>query len=156
MHNRLAFRIEKNRLSLMSRRYLILVKLPSSFLRLPLLCCLRMEGAGGFVSTIRDMHRWYLTLSRRAILNTDSWETVFQPNVKENKVSHYGYGWAITTGENGEQLITHDGSNGYSCARFSYYPEKDVFVFIATNDIDNYPDDLMEELSRIATAVVNP
>ncbi|MEP2791622.1 MAG: serine hydrolase, partial [Kangiellaceae bacterium] len=113
-----------------------------------------MEGAGGFMSTISDMHRWYLTIRSGNILSIRSWEKLFTPYVEEGNASHYGYGWSITTNEDGNKLITHNGSNGYSFAEFKYYPIEDLFVFIVTNDIDNYPEELMNKLSNKAVRTV--
>lgn len=113
-----------------------------------------MEGAGGFMSTVSDMHSWYLTLRSGAILDDKSWEILFRPYVKEGNNSHYGYGWAITTSEKGSRLITHNGSNGYSFADLKYYPDEDVFVFVATNDIDNFPDEVIKNLNMRAIAIV--
>lgn len=112
-----------------------------------------MEGAGGFMSTVSDMYNWYLTLRSRSILSEESWKTIFTPYVKEGKRSHYAYGWAITSNETGSRLITHNGSNGYSFADFKYYPDEDLFVFVATNDIDNYPDEAMKKLNENAVAL---
>jgi CubicO group peptidase (beta-lactamase class C family) len=113
-----------------------------------------MEGAGGFMSTISDMHSWYLVMRSGRILSKKSWKTIFTPHVKEGESSHYGYGWAITNSELGSKLITHNGSNGYSFADFKYYPREDLFVFIATNDIDNYPEELVKKLNKHALTIV--
>ncbi|MCW8092127.1 serine hydrolase domain-containing protein [Alteromonas sp. ASW11-130] len=113
-----------------------------------------MEGAGGFMSTISDMYNWYLVMRAGRILSKDSWETIFTPHAKEGDRSHYGYGWAITNSELGSKLITHNGSNGYSFADFKYYPSEDLFVIIATNDIDNYPEEFVNKLNKHALTVV--
>lgn len=113
-----------------------------------------MEGAGGFMSTVSDMHNWYLALRSGKLLSEESWKVLFAPYVKEGESSSYGYGWAITTGEKGSRLITHNGSNGYSFADFKYYPNEDLLVFVATNDIDNYPEELIKKLNRIAISKV--
>ncbi|MFC3093949.1 class A beta-lactamase-related serine hydrolase [Alteromonas sediminis] len=108
-----------------------------------------MEGAGGLMSTIDDMYRWYLALSAQTIVNKASWNAIFTPHIREGKHSHYGYGWAISVDEQGRRLIAHNGSNGYSFADFKYYPEEDIFIFVATNDIDNYPEDTFKRLSKV-------
>ncbi|GAA61625.1 hypothetical protein P20652_3514 [Pseudoalteromonas sp. BSi20652] len=113
-----------------------------------------MEGAGGFMSTVSDMHNWYLALRSGKLLSEESWKILFTPYVKEGESSSYGYGWAITTGEKGSRLITHNGSNGYSFADFKYYPNEDLLVFVATNDIDNYPEELIKKLNVIAISKV--
>jgi len=109
------------------------------------------EGAGAFLSTQNDMFHWYVSIRNEALLKKSSWTQIFTPHVAENESSssHYGFGWVITT-KNNERLFTHNGSNGYSFAEFNYFPESDVFVFVSTNDIDNYPDKIMERIYRFA------
>lgn len=110
------------------------------------------EGAGGFLSTVTDMQQWYLVLRAKHILSNESWRRIFAPHIIESSQSHYGYGWSISEHKSGQRVVAHNGSNGYSFADFRYYPELDLFVFVATNDIDNYPTDLMKQLN---TAAVN-
>lgn len=111
------------------------------------------EGAGGFLSTQEDMYRWYLAIRSKRILTADSWLRMHTPYVKENADGtwHYGYGWALTE-QAGIQRIVHNGSNGYSFAEFNYYPEIDLFVFVSTNDVDNFPEVIIEKLYFAAIA----
>jgi CubicO group peptidase (beta-lactamase class C family) len=115
-----------------------------------------MEGAGGFLSTIDDMYKWYLALRSGYILNKESWTKIFTPHIAENKrgTSHYGYGWALDKDKDGNSRVSHDGSNGYTYAVFKYLPEMDVFIFIATNNRDDYPSDLIENFDSIFVDVV--
>jgi CubicO group peptidase (beta-lactamase class C family) len=110
-----------------------------------------MEGAGGFMSTANDMFRWYGVLRSGALLTDASWRETFTPRVVENAqgTASYGYGWVIEALDAGRRHIHHNGSNGYSFATFHYYPEHDAFVFIATNDSDNYPRELMRQLNAV-------
>ncbi len=107
------------------------------------------EGAGGFVSTAQDMQAWYLALQAGQILTAASWQQMFTPHIAENteKGSYYGYGWAIDK-QHGFSRINHTGSNGYSYATFDYYPEVGLFIFTASNDIDNYPYPLFTEIKQ--------
>lgn len=109
-----------------------------------------MEGAGGLMSTTQDMYKWFLTVMSRKILHPDSWDKLFTPHISSGDKSFYGYGWGISAHPEGGKLISHNGSNGYSFADFKYYPEIDLFVFNATNDIDNYPQTIMDKLNNVA------
>ncbi|MFW8591128.1 serine hydrolase domain-containing protein [Glaciecola sp. 2405UD65-10] len=115
-----------------------------------------MEGAGGFLSTLTDMYHWYLALSSRKILNEASWQTMFTPYIAENKkaTSHYGYGWALSKSKSGHRKIEHTGSNGYTYAVFQYYPDDEMFIFIATNNWDDYPTKLVKKIESLAFALV--
>ena len=108
------------------------------------------EGAGGFLSTTEDMYAWYLAITSGKILNEESWRQMFEPHIVENaeKNSHYGYGWLVIKNASLPRRITHSGSNGYSYATFDFYPDVELFIFTASNDIDNYPYPLIKELSK--------
>lgn len=109
------------------------------------------EGAGGFLSTAQDMHAWSVAMSRGQILSPSSWAQMFKPHIAENaeKSAYYGYGWLLIRTESGSPRVTHSGSNGYSYATFDYYPDQQLFIFTASNDIDNYPYPLMKELNQL-------
>ena len=104
-----------------------------------------MEGAGSFLSTMTDMYHWYLVLRAEKILSKPSWSLLFTPHIAENDTasSHYGYGWVIDKNKRGEPRIHHNGSNSYSFADFKYYPDSDVFIFLATNNKDDMPVELI-------------
>lgn len=110
-----------------------------------------MEGAGGFLSTIGDMNKWYLSLRSDSVLDEASWKAIFTPHIAENEAatSYYGYGWALDENKGGHKRISHDGSNGYSYAVFQYLPDDDVFIFIATNNRDDMPNELFSKLEYI-------
>ncbi|OFI35381.1 serine hydrolase [Alteromonas lipolytica] len=109
-----------------------------------------IEGAGGFMSTVNDMQRWFRVLRSGAILTEASWQQIFTPHVQISEKVFYGYGWSVREFEAGKRLITHNGSNGYSFAEFSYFPDEDVFVFVATNERDEYPEAIINDIKRAA------
>lgn len=90
-------------------------------------------------------------MSRGQILSPSSWAQMFKPHIAENaeKSAYYGYGWLLVRTESGSPRVTHSGSNGYSYATFDYYPDQQLFIFTASNDIDNYPYPLMKELNQL-------
>ena len=115
-----------------------------------------LEGGGGFLSTITDMYHWYLALSAGKVLSEKSWQTMFTPYIAESKqaTSHYGYGWALNKSKNGHRRIEHTGSNSYTYAVFQYYPDDELFIFIATNNWDDYPTKLVKKIESLAFALV--
>ncbi|MGQ8364385.1 serine hydrolase domain-containing protein [Glaciecola sp. 1036] len=114
------------------------------------------EGAGGFLSTQDDMFKWYLAIRDQQVLTEQSWNLMHSPHVKENPEQNwfYGYGWAITE-LNEHDRITHNGSNGYNFAEFSYFPDLDLFIFVSTNDIDNYPEETINSIYKFIVAKNN-
>lgn len=118
-----------------------------------------MEGAGGMSSTVGDLFRWYMALSSNLILSDESKKQLFLPHnaslEKESK-SHYGYGWDIKSTARGTLHAQHNGSNGYSFADMHYFVNENIFIVLATNDIDIYPQVVMDELlSLVETGMAN-
>ena len=108
-----------------------------------------MEGAGGMSSTVGDLFRWYLALNSNSILSDKSKKQLFLPHnasLEKKSKSHYGYGWDIKSTGRGTLHAQHNGSNGYSFADMHYFVDENVFIVLATNDIDVYPQMIMDEL----------
>jgi len=118
-----------------------------------------MEGAGGMSSTVGDLFLWYVALSSNLILTDESKKQLFLPHnaslEKESK-SHYGYGWDIKSTARGTLYAQHNGSNGYSFADMHYFVDENIFIVLATNDIDVYPQVVMDELlSLVESGMAN-
>jgi len=113
-----------------------------------------LEGSGGFLSNLDDMHNWYLVIRSGGILNANSWGKMLTPYIAESakETSYYGYGWVIDKSVLGHKRIWHDGSNGYTFANFQYYPELDLLIFYATNNNDDNPNELFIELERLVVS----
>jgi len=108
-----------------------------------------MEGAGGMSSTAGDLFRWYMALNSNLILSDKSKKQLFLPHnasLEKKSKSHYGYGWDIKSTDRGTSHAQHNGSNGYSFADMHYFVDENVFIVLATNDIDVYPQVVMDEL----------
>ncbi len=114
------------------------------------------EGAGGFLSTIGDMKKWYLALRSKSLLTEKSWSTIFKPHIATDKAAtaHYGYGWVLGANKIGQKSISHNGSNGYTFADFKYFPDEDVFIFFATNNWDDMPSKLLSKLEHVVLDAV--
>jgi CubicO group peptidase (beta-lactamase class C family) len=114
-----------------------------------------MEGAGGMSSTVEDMFRWYLALNSNLVLSDESKYQLLLPHnasLKNESKSHYGYGWDITSTDRGTLHAQHNGSNGYSFADMHYFVDDNIFIMIATNDRDVYPQDVMDKLLSLMTS----
>ena len=108
-----------------------------------------MEGAGGMSSTMGDLRRWYRALRSDRILSEESKNQLFAPHnqsLMTTSETYYGYGWDIQLTDRSTIHAQHNGSNGYSFADMHYYVDDDIFVVITTNDIDVYPQALMNDL----------
>ena len=118
-----------------------------------------MEGGGGMSSTIGDLFRWYTALSSNLILSEKSKKQLFLPHnesLDKKSKSHYGYGWDIRSTDRGTSYAQHNGSNGYSFADMHYFVDDDIFIVLATNDRNVYPQAIMDELlSLVETGMVN-
>lgn len=94
------------------------------------------RGAGGILSTIGDMHRWYMALKGEEILSAASKAKMFSPHA-ERRTGYYGYGWFIDTDAAGRRRIHHSGSDGVRWAQFRTYPDEDlVFIMFSTRSND--------------------
>jgi len=114
-----------------------------------------MEGAGGMSSTIVDLFRWYMALNSNLILSEKSKNLLFLPHnesLEKKSKSYYGYGWDIKSTDRGTLHAQHNGSNGYSFADMHYFVDENIFIVLATNDIDVYPQVVMDELISLMEA----
>ena len=114
-----------------------------------------IEGAGGMSSTVGDLFRWYMALNSNLILSDKSKNQLFLPHnesLEKKSKSHYGYGWDIKSTDRGTLHAQHNGSNGYSFADMHYFVDDNVFIVLATNDIDVYPQVVMDELLLLVEA----
>ena len=116
-----------------------------------------MEGAGGMSSTVDDLFRWYLALNSNLILSSKSKQLLFAPHNASLKIkseSHYGYGWDIKLTDRKTIHAQHNGSNGYSFADMHYFKDDNIFIVLATNDIDVYSQTVMDNLLLLLTSTL--
>jgi hypothetical protein len=92
-----------------------------------------------------------MALNSNLILSDKSKDQFFLPHnesLEKKSKSGYGYGngWAIKSTDRGTLHAQHNGSNGYSFADMHYFVDENIFIVLATNDIDVYPKIVMDEL----------
>lgn len=94
-----------------------------------------LHGNGGILSTPRDMFRWHRALRGDKVLTSLAKRKLFKPRVREEAGGplSYGYGWETLSNAKYGKLVTHNGGNGWSLARYARFLDKDLMVFWVTN-----------------------
>lgn len=95
-----------------------------------------LRANGGLLSTIKDLHKWYLVLEANHVLSENSKTKFYSPYVERNNQgnSHYGYGWIISKDVQGNRKISHDGANPYFFSRFTNFIDDGVVLLVVSND----------------------
>lgn len=110
-----------------------------------------LRANGGILSTVGDMHRWYLALKNDSVLSESAKKKYFAPHVKEyaDGNSYYGYGWVTQKTERGATLIWHNGGNGIYNAFMGFEPDNDLVIVVSSNIAGKISDDYAERIERI-------
>jgi len=91
-------------------------------------------GAGDLLSTTGDLHKWNKALVNYKLVSKETLQKAFTPyKLSNGSYSNYGYGWFIDSF--GVKRIHHEGQVSGFTALEAYYPDKDVFVSILTNQL---------------------
>jgi CubicO group peptidase (beta-lactamase class C family) len=112
-----------------------------------------LRANGGILSTVGDMHRWFLALRGEAVLTAAAKAKYFAPQVKEypDGDSYYGYGWVIQKTERGTTLIWHNGGNGIYNAVMGFEPETGLVVVVSSNVAGKISDTYADRIRKIAS-----
>jgi len=115
-----------------------------------------LRGNGGILSTVGDMHRWYLALKSNAIFPEAVRAKYFAPHVREypNGPSYYGYGWVNQKSATGSTLIWHNGGNGVYNAFMGFDLENDLVIVVSCNVSTRRSDDYAQRMLGIMTGTV--
>jgi CubicO group peptidase (beta-lactamase class C family) len=110
-----------------------------------------LRANGGILSTVGDMHRWYLALKNDTVLSASAKQKYFAPHIKEYEDgnSYYGYGWVTQKTERGANLIWHNGGNGIYNAFMGFEPEKDLVIIVSSNIAGKISDNYAEKIKQI-------
>lgn len=101
-----------------------------------------LKANGGLLSTPMDMYHWYRALQGENILSEEAKSKYFAEQMEtpndfspfnDRSPGYYGYGWAVTKSSDDKTVIMHGGSNDVFEAGFMFYPEEDIFLFMASN-----------------------
>jgi CubicO group peptidase (beta-lactamase class C family) len=111
-----------------------------------------LRANGGILSTVGDMHKWYLSLRNNTVLPKAQTEKMFTAHVAEGpqQLSHYGYGWVVQRlGE--VKLIWHNGGNGVYNAYVGFDLANDIFIVVSSNANNTVSDRIAAELFNIVS-----
>jgi len=110
-----------------------------------------LRANGGILSTVGDMHRWYLALKNDTVLSVSAKQKYLAPHIKEyaNGNSYYGYGWVSQKTSRGATFIWHNGGNGIFNAFMGFELENDLVVIVSSNIAGKISDSYADRIARI-------
>ena len=104
-------------------------------------CSSRLEArgsaAGGAYSTVGDLHRFALALTRNRLLGPEMTRAFLQGR-SDTPLGKYGYG-IVEQNLNGTRLLGHSGGHYGVAGELMIFPDSDtVFVVLTNGDVDGY------------------
>ncbi|HSC53272.1 MAG TPA: serine hydrolase domain-containing protein [Phnomibacter sp.] len=91
-------------------------------------------GCGDLLSTNEDLYQWNKALLAYRLVSKELLQKAFTPfKLNDGSYTKYGYGWFIDSF--GIKRIHHAGQVSGFTSMEAYYPGKDVFVSILTNQL---------------------
>jgi CubicO group peptidase (beta-lactamase class C family) len=109
-----------------------------------------LKANGGILSTLDDMHKWYLALRNKTILPATEVSRLFVPYIKETGgETFYGYGWVIEPLEKGDTLIWHNGGNGAFNTYMGFDLKNDLVIIVSSNSNDKIADDYAMQIREL-------
>lgn len=110
-----------------------------------------LRGNGGLHTTLGDMLAWHRALETDAVLSKEARAKYFKPYVAEGPrgLSHYAYGWAVSTSARGTTVVQHNGGNGVYVAEFVRFPDEDAMLLLTSTDTTLTATPVVEVLEQI-------
>jgi CubicO group peptidase (beta-lactamase class C family) len=91
-------------------------------------------GCGDLMSTTEDLYKWNKALLDYKLVSKEALQKAFTPyKLSDDSHTNYGYGWFVDSF--GVKRIHHEGQVSGFTAFEEYYPGKDVYVSILTNQL---------------------
>ncbi len=93
-------------------------------------------GCGDLLSTTEDLYQWNKALLSYKLISEEMLQKAFTPfKLGNGSYTNYGYGWFIDSF--GIKRIHHEGQVSGFTAFEDYYPGKDVYISILTNQLSS-------------------
>jgi CubicO group peptidase (beta-lactamase class C family) len=110
-----------------------------------------LRANGGLLSTVGDMHRWYLAIRAQKILSPEATREYLTAHVREypDGNSYYGYGWVIEKTERDTPLVWHNGGNTVYNAYMGFEPKEDLDIIVSSNVSGKISDTYAERIEKI-------
>jgi CubicO group peptidase (beta-lactamase class C family) len=106
-----------------------------------------LRASGELHASAEDILAWWLTLRNGDWLPSEWMAMWLTPRVREPDGSRYGYGWQFRESRAG-RVIGHTGGDRVYAVDFSWYPDLDLLVYVATADARFQADVLRNRLHR--------
>lgn len=110
-------------------------------------------GAGGLLSSARDLSTWYTALMHDSVINKTSRLGAWSPfRLSSGEEIQYGYGWELGNIQ-GLRSVSHSGKINGFLTHTLYIPDENVLVIVLTN-CDCTPD-IEKTSAQLAAVAVN-
>lgn len=93
-------------------------------------------GAGGVMTTVGDMYRWYTSLQDHAVLTAQPLEKLWRPYASLTARSSFAYGWIVVETQDRGTFVETTGAGSSHNAYFHSSLDDDLVVIVASNRID--------------------
>ncbi|MBE7173283.1 MAG: serine hydrolase [Williamsia sp.] len=91
-------------------------------------------GCGDLLSTTSDLYQWNNALLSYKLVSKEGLHRAFTPyKLNNGTYTNYGYGWFVDSF--GAKRVHHEGQVSGFTAFEEYYPDKDVYVAVLTNQL---------------------
>ena len=96
-----------------------------------------MIGAGGILTTVDDLYKWYKALQGDTVLDEVSKEQLFGKQIEyqgPGGTVYYGYGWGIMHTPRGTTMIGHNGGDSWGTSSdFRWFPDENAVLIVLSN-----------------------
>lgn len=95
-----------------------------------------IQGDGAVSSTLDDLRKWDRALYTEKLVKKETLERAFSPaQLKDNSVSHYGYGWRLREDQVTGKVVHHGGSwPGYRSWLRRYIQTDKTIIYLTNVD----------------------
>jgi CubicO group peptidase (beta-lactamase class C family) len=93
-------------------------------------------GAGGVMTTVGDMYRWYIALQDHTVLPPQQVEKLWRPYASLTTRSSFAYGWIVVETQDRGTFVETTGAGSSHNAYFHSSLEDDLVVIVASNRIN--------------------
>lgn len=93
-----------------------------------------LYGNGGMQGSAEDMFLWVKALKEGKVLTKAGRDAMWSPQARRPDGAEYGYGWSVRRDAKGQlEQVSNTGSDGVFLASLNYFPQEDLFVYVASN-----------------------
>ena len=125
---------------------------PTAYLHSEYFSNTHLYAAGGLVSTLDDLARWYTALCNGKLLNKESLRRMWTPSLLADGTStRYGYGCWVSTCQ-GRPVVEHYGFIPGYANQLLVLPDDDILVILLSNEDGrlNQTEQLAVEMAALA------